>query len=149
MEGVTHVAGIEAVLNKPLSTGNVFMRSKDPRALPTVNPNYLADQIDVLAAREMVRAGFKLFVSPEMQAVLGPPLNMDQKTLGSDERLDAAIYKTSPPRIISSAPVRWHLLSGEVLLMRAGECGDLLVWSSVMRRLSLLCRRRTLCCRQR
>ncbi|EON62358.1 hypothetical protein W97_01580 [Coniosporium apollinis CBS 100218] len=93
MEGVTHVAGIGAVLNKPLSTGNVSIGCKDPRALPIVNPDYLADQIDVLAAREMVKAGFKLLVSGEMQAVLGPPLNMDQETLGSEERLDAAFYK--------------------------------------------------------
>ncbi|KAJ9638229.1 hypothetical protein H2199_006916 [Coniosporium tulheliwenetii] len=93
MEGVTHVAGIGAVLNKPLSTGNVSIRSRDPKDLPMVNPNYLAERIDVLAAREMVRAGFKLLVSPEMQAVLGPPLNLDQETLDSDEKLDAAIYK--------------------------------------------------------
>ena len=52
---IENVAGIGCVLNKPRSLGTVRISTMDPAVLPDVDPNYLDDQVDREAIRELAR----------------------------------------------------------------------------------------------
>lgn len=88
---IENVAGIGCVLNKPRSVGTVRARSMDPADLPDVDPNYLAEQIDREAIREIVRAGWSILTAPPLADMLEAPIGMDQATIDDDAALDAAI----------------------------------------------------------
>lgn len=88
---VENVAGIGCVLNKPRSLGTVRARSMDPAELPDVDPNYLDQEIDRKAIREIVRVGWKVITNAPLADMLGAPIGMDAATIEDDAALDAAI----------------------------------------------------------
>ncbi|MEU0465259.1 GMC family oxidoreductase N-terminal domain-containing protein [Amycolatopsis sp. NPDC006131] len=88
---VSHVAGIGCVLNKPRATGTVSARSLDPAELPRVRPNYLGEQVDRDAMREIVRLGWQVITSDPLSGLLHEPMGIDEATIADDAALDAAI----------------------------------------------------------
>jgi choline dehydrogenase len=88
---VENVAGIGCVLNKPRSLGAVRARSMDPAELPDVDPNYLDQEIDRTAIREIVRTGWKVITTAPLADMLEEPIGMDAATIAEDAALDAAI----------------------------------------------------------
>ncbi|MBI1170066.1 alanine-phosphoribitol ligase [bacterium] len=52
---------------RPRSRGSVTLRSADPRALPVVDPNFLADPEDLRLATEGVRISREIFAQPALQ----------------------------------------------------------------------------------
>jgi choline dehydrogenase len=88
---VDNVAGIGCVLNKPRSVGTVRIRSTDPADLPAVDPNYLHEQVDRDAIREIVRLGWRILTTPPLVDLLGTPIGIDDETVADDEALDKVI----------------------------------------------------------
>ncbi len=89
--GIENVAGIGCVLNKPRSVGTVFITTTDPQVLPDVDPNYLHEQVDRDAIREIVRIGWNILTTGPLAALLHDPIGMDAATIADDTALDAAI----------------------------------------------------------
>lgn len=52
---------------RPKSRGSVTLRSADPRALPLVDPNFLADPDDVRISAEGVKISQEIFSQPSLQ----------------------------------------------------------------------------------
>ena len=52
---------------RPKSRGTVTLRSADPRALPVVDPNYLAEPDDLRISTEGVRISCEIFRQPSLQ----------------------------------------------------------------------------------
>lgn len=90
-EGVTHVAGIGCVLNKPVATGTVAITSLNPAALPAVRPNYLGESVDRDAIREIVRLGWRVLSTAPLSELIETPMGLDQDTIDDDVALDSAI----------------------------------------------------------
>lgn len=90
---VANVAGIGCVINKPRSTGWVRIRSTDPSELPYVEPNYMAEPIDLAVMRETIRLGWKVITSEPLAGMLETPLGIDAETIADDDALDAAIMR--------------------------------------------------------
>lgn len=88
---VENVAGIGCVLNKPRSVGTVRIVSTDSAELPAVDPNYLDQQVDRDAIREIVRLGWKVMSTPPFADLLGEPMGIDAATIADDEKLDRVI----------------------------------------------------------
>ena len=86
-----HVAGIGCNLNKPFSSGTVSIRSVSPEDAPRVVPNYLDTIRDRQTTREVVRKAYKVMTSPAMQAVVEPPIGLNEEVITSDDRLDQYI----------------------------------------------------------
>ena len=89
--GLENVAGMGCVLNKPRSVGTVRIVSTDAADLPAVNPNYLGEQIDRDAIREIVRLGWSVLTSEPLASMLLEPIGLDAETVADDAALDAAI----------------------------------------------------------
>lgn len=89
--GVENVAGIGCVLNKPRSVGTVRITSREAEALPDVDPNYLEQQIDRDAIREIVRLGWRVMTTAPFSELLGDPIGLDSATVEDDDALDDAI----------------------------------------------------------
>lgn len=94
-EGLDHVVGLGAVLNKPRSSGTVRITSTDASVLPQVKPNYLDKQIDRDAIREIVRLGWTVMTSQPLASLLGTPFNFDKATVADDKALDAVIEQVT------------------------------------------------------
>lgn len=90
-ESPGHVAGIGCNVNKPRSLGSVMIKSSDAYIHPTIEPNYLQSTVDRALAREVVRKGFQVITSPEMQKTLEPPIDIDHDIISTDEKLDQYI----------------------------------------------------------
>jgi choline dehydrogenase len=83
-----HVAGIGCNVNKPTSTGSVFIRSTNALEYPVVAPNYLQTEHDLRAAREVVRCAYRVMTTPAMLSVLEAPLTLARPTLDDNEALN-------------------------------------------------------------
>lgn len=88
---IDNVAGMGCVLNKPRSVGTVAIVSTNPHDLPHVNPNYLAEDVDREAIREIVRMGWQVLRAAPLRDLLGEPIGIDQATIDDDAALDAHI----------------------------------------------------------
>jgi choline dehydrogenase len=86
-----HVAGVGCNVNKPTSLGSVAIKSRDSSEQPIVAPQYLATPHDKRIARELVRKGYQVIKSRAMQSVVGPPVDLTDDVVNSDERLDEYI----------------------------------------------------------
>lgn len=89
--GLDHVAGVGCVLNKPRAKGTVRITSTDPAVLPVVRPNYLGEQVDRDAIREIVRLGWQVLTSEPLASMLHEPVALTAAIVDSDTALDAAI----------------------------------------------------------
>jgi choline dehydrogenase len=90
-EDVDYVCGMGCVLNKPRSLGTIRITSTDPSALPDVDPNYLHEQIDRDAIREIVRLAWRVFTSPPMADMINDALGFDDEIMADDAKLDEVI----------------------------------------------------------
>jgi choline dehydrogenase len=90
-EGVTSLAGIACVLNKPRSVGTVRIFSTDPNELPSVDPKNLNQPIDRKISRELLRLGWSIITKEPLKSPLGTPFNFTDKIIADDARLDEAI----------------------------------------------------------
>ncbi len=113
-EGIENVAGIGCVLNKPRSVGTVFISTTDPTVLPEVDPNYLDQQVDRDAIREIVRIGWRILTSEPLASMLHEPIGMNAETVGDDAALDAAI---------ASKTASGYHLTGTCLMGTIGKGG--------------------------
>ena len=81
--------GVMATLSmtQPESRGSVLLQSADPFAAPLIDPNYLAEEIDLRRSREAIRKVRTIFEQPAYRPFLGnrqiPPAE-----LTSDAQLD-------------------------------------------------------------
>jgi choline dehydrogenase len=69
---------------RPESRGSIHIRSTDPKAYPTIVPNYLSDSIDQEVAIAGVRLARKIASQPALEPYVdksepGPPLNTDDE----------------------------------------------------------------------
>ncbi|KAK4495264.1 hypothetical protein PRZ48_013593 [Zasmidium cellare] len=87
-----HVAGIGCNINKPLSLGSVYIRSRKPEDQPVVDPRYLTTSPDRVCARQAVRLAYRIMQSEAMQQQLGPIINLTRDVVDSDSLLDAWIH---------------------------------------------------------
>lgn len=83
-----HVSGIGCNVNKPTSIGSVTIRSTNALDYPTVTPNYLQTDHDRKAAREVVRRGYSVMITPAVQKVLEEPLALNKRIVEDDADLD-------------------------------------------------------------
>jgi choline dehydrogenase len=88
---IEYVAGMGCVLNKPRSLGTVRISTTDPATLPDVNPNYLDEEVDREAIREIYRLGWKVFTTSPMADLFTEPLGMTEEILDDDDALDVAL----------------------------------------------------------
>ncbi|KAK5074637.1 hypothetical protein LTR70_010083 [Exophiala xenobiotica] len=86
-----HVAGIGCNVNKPDSLGFVMIQSANAMEQPVVSPNYLQSSNDKALAREVVRRGYEVMTSPDMQSILECPIRIDEEAIASNDRLDQYI----------------------------------------------------------
>lgn len=89
--GLENVAGMGCVLNKPRSVGTVRIVSRNAADLPAVDPNYLGEQIDREAIREIVRLGWRVLTNEPLASMLLEPIGLDAATVADDAALDTAI----------------------------------------------------------
>jgi choline dehydrogenase len=71
---------------RPMSRGEIVIRSADPLAPPAIRPNYLADDDDMQAMIDGMKYLWKLADQPALQAVIAEELKP-----GGSDRSDAAI----------------------------------------------------------
>jgi hypothetical protein len=83
-----YVAGIGCNLKKPTSSSTISITSCDPKDLPTVVPNHLGTCLDRQSAREIIRAGWRLIMSPSIQSVLERPIDLTESIANSDALLN-------------------------------------------------------------
>ncbi|KIY69237.1 GMC oxidoreductase [Cylindrobasidium torrendii FP15055 ss-10] len=76
---------LPAACVSPLSRGNVSINTTDPFAPPLVNPNLLAEELDMKIVREAIRAGRRFFAAPAWDGVVLGELNNNAE---SDEDLE-------------------------------------------------------------
>ncbi len=72
------------------SVGWLRLASRDPRAAPLIQPNYLATERDRWEMRQSVRLIREIFAQPAFDAYRGPELAPGDK-IQTDEQLDAFI----------------------------------------------------------
>jgi choline dehydrogenase len=89
--GIENVAGIGCVLNKPRSVGTVRAGTTDPAAVPAVDPNYLDQQTDREAIRELVRVGWSVISQAPLADLLDAPMGITAETVADDAALDAFV----------------------------------------------------------
>lgn len=88
---IENVGGLGCVLNKPRSLGTVRIVTTDSSTLPAVDPNYLDQDVDRDAIREIVRVGWTVFHTSPMVDLFEAPIGLDAQTVADDTALDAAI----------------------------------------------------------
>ncbi len=79
--------GISPALLNPQSRGSVRLRSTDALHAPLINPNYLSEDVDLLALRAGVKLARRLFQEPPLREVMGRELAPGAE-ITSDEALD-------------------------------------------------------------
>lgn len=92
-------------LLKPQSVGRVGLASPDPLAAPEFDPNILAEEADMLAARSAIRATRRIFAQPAFDKLRGPELGPGDECQ-TDEALDEYIRRTAVPDIHSVGTCR-------------------------------------------
>lgn len=88
---IENVAGIGCVNNKPRSTGSVRITTAGLDAKPHIDLNYMAEPIDRIVMREIVRRGWRVLRSEPLASMLETPIGIDAATIADDEALDSAI----------------------------------------------------------
>lgn len=77
-------------LMRPLSRGNIELRSANPQVAPVISPDFLADQADVDTLRRGVREARRILAAAPFAAHLGEEVTPGAQ-YQSDAELDAAI----------------------------------------------------------
>lgn len=89
--GIENVAGIGCVLNKPRSTGFVRIESDRNGEVPRVELNYLTEEVDRDAMREIVRRGWDVMTTAPLADMLPRPIGVQSADIVDDDRLTGFI----------------------------------------------------------
>ncbi|EIN06554.1 FAD-linked reductases C-terminal domain-containing protein [Punctularia strigosozonata HHB-11173 SS5] len=73
----------------PSSRGSVTINSSNPFAPPLINPNLLADELDLYIVRQGLKAGMRYLAAPAWDGYFVRPL----QNLTTDEQFDAYIHE--------------------------------------------------------
>lgn len=73
---------------QPKARGVLRLRSKNPRDLPIIDPNYLGHQDDIDANIRAVKAGLKLLAQPALQAIIKQVIEPANIDLEDDAAID-------------------------------------------------------------
>eukprot|EP00928_Gymnodinium_smaydae_P037640 TRINITY_DN26096_c0_g1_i1.p1 TRINITY_DN26096_c0_g1~~TRINITY_DN26096_c0_g1_i1.p1 ORF type:complete len:615 (+),score=79.75 TRINITY_DN26096_c0_g1_i1:51-1847(+) len=81
---------------RPTSRGTIQLASRDPRAAPLIDPNFLATEKDVIDQRNAFRRTIEIMQQPAFDPFVLQPLSPDENfDINSDEAVDAWIRQNS------------------------------------------------------